>query len=41
MSAKELHIGVVSCVDVKGGGVECVTVGEDGRSIWLGLQVLG
>ncbi|KAL6189179.1 hypothetical protein ACLB2K_040569 [Fragaria x ananassa] len=28
---KVLHDGAISCVDVMDGGVECVTVGEDGR----------
>lgn len=31
MPGRELHAGPVSCVDVMDGGVECVTVGEDGR----------
>ena len=38
---KELHIGVVSYVDVKGGGVECVTVGKDGRVNLVGVTGSG
>ena len=37
--AKELHVGVVSCVDVKDGGAECVTV-EGLRSVVVYLQSL-
>ena len=36
---KELHVGVVSCVDVKDGGAECVTV-EGLRSVVVYLQSL-
>ena len=31
MSVKELHVGAMSCVNVKDGGPECMTIGEDGR----------
>ena len=39
--AKELHVGAVSCVDVKDGGAECVTVGEDGRVNLVGVTGSG
>ena len=41
MPAKELHVGAVSCVDVKDGGAECVTVGEDGRVNLVGVTGSG
>ncbi|KAL6292815.1 hypothetical protein ACE6H2_000957 [Prunus campanulata] len=31
MPEKALHEGPISCVDIMDGGVECVSVGEDGR----------
>lgn len=31
MPEKELHVAPVSCVDLVDGGVDCVSVGEDGR----------
>ena len=37
--AKELHVGAVSCVDVKDGGAECVTV-EGLRLVVVYLQSL-
>lgn len=41
MPAKDLHVGAVSCVDVKDGGAECVTVGEDGRVNLVGVMGSG
>lgn len=31
MPEKSLHVGAISCVDLQESGVECVSVGEDGR----------
>ncbi|CAM8959951.1 hypothetical protein QQ045_003062 [Rhodiola kirilowii] len=31
VSDKAFHVGAVSCVDLKDGGSECLSVGEDGR----------
>lgn len=31
MPEKSLHDGPISCIDLQDGGVECVSVGEDGR----------
>ena len=31
MSVKELHVGAMSCVNVKDGGAKCMNIGEDGR----------
>ena len=39
--AKELHIGAVSCVNVKDGGAECVTIGEDRRVNLVGVMGFG
>ena len=31
MSVKELHVGAMSCVNVKDGGAKCMNIREDGR----------
>lgn len=37
MPEKSLHVGAISCVDLQESGVECVSVGEDGRVNLVGF----